>query len=92
MPHRSAQITRNTRETQITVDVDLDGTGTAHLEIGVGFFEHMLEQIARHGLVDLDVKARGDLHIDAHHLIEDLGITLGQAVNKALGERSEERV
>ncbi len=85
--HRSAQITRNTRETQITVDVDLDGTGTAHLDIGVGFFEHMLEQIARHGLVDLDVKARGDLHIDAHHLIEDLGITLGQAVNKALGER-----
>jgi imidazoleglycerol-phosphate dehydratase len=85
--HRQAVVTRNTAETQITVRVDLDGTGQARLETGIGFFDHMLDQIARHGLVDLDIVAKGDLHIDGHHTVEDVGITLGQAVYKAVGDK-----
>ncbi|MCU0896461.1 MAG: imidazoleglycerol-phosphate dehydratase HisB [Burkholderiales bacterium] len=84
---RTASITRNTLETQITVAVNLDGTGKANLATGVPFLDHMLDQIARHGMVDLDVAAKGDLHIDAHHTVEDIGITLGQAVAKATGDR-----
>lgn len=84
---RQATITRNTNETQITVAVNLDGTGRASLASGVPFLDHMLEQIARHGLIDLDVRASGDLHIDAHHTVEDIGITLGQALTKALGDK-----
>jgi len=84
---RQAEITRNTAETQITVRVNLDGTGQARLATGIGFFDHMLDQIARHGLVDLDIQAQGDLHIDGHHTVEDVGITLGQAVAKAVGDR-----
>jgi imidazoleglycerol-phosphate dehydratase len=84
---RVATIARNTNETQITVSVNLDGTGSARLETGVPFLDHMLDQIARHGLVDLDIVAKGDLHIDAHHTVEDIGITLGQAIAKAVGDR-----
>ena len=84
---RQAEITRNTLETKIRVVVDLDGTGTSKLSTGVGFFDHMLDQIARHGMIDLTVEAKGDLHIDAHHTIEDVGITLGQALAKALGDK-----
>ncbi|AMO23798.1 imidazoleglycerol-phosphate dehydratase HisB [Ramlibacter solisilvae] len=84
---RTAEITRNTQETKITVRVDLDGTGRAKLSTGIGFFDHMLDQIARHGLIDLDVLAEGDLHIDGHHTVEDVGITLGQAVLKAVGDK-----
>jgi imidazoleglycerol-phosphate dehydratase len=84
---RTATIARNTAETQITVSVDLDGTGKVRLETGVPFLDHMLDQIARHGLVDLDIVAKGDLHIDAHHTVEDIGITFGQAVAKAVGDR-----
>ncbi|MDQ6621638.1 MAG: imidazoleglycerol-phosphate dehydratase HisB [Pseudomonadota bacterium] len=84
---RSAAISRNTKETQITVELDLDGTGRADLATGVGFLDHMLDQIARHALIDLSVKAVGDLHIDAHHTVEDIGITLGQALNRALGDK-----
>lgn len=84
---RQAEITRNTAETQITVRVNLDGTGQARLETGIGFFDHMLDQIARHGLIDLDIQAKGDLHIDGHHTVEDVGITLGQAVYKAVGDK-----
>ena len=84
---RTAEVTRNTAETRITVRVDLDGTGKANLRTGIGFFDHMLDQIARHGMIDLDVQADGDLHIDGHHTVEDVGITLGQAVHKALGDR-----
>lgn len=84
---RSAQVTRNTAETQITVKVNLDGTGQARLSTGIGFFDHMLDQIARHGLIDLDIDAKGDLHIDGHHTVEDVGITLGQAVAKAIGDK-----
>ena len=84
---RQAEITRNTAETQITVRVNLDGTGQARLATGIGFFDHMLDQIARHGLVDLDIQAQGDLHIDGHHTVEDVGITLGQAVYKAVGDK-----
>jgi imidazoleglycerol-phosphate dehydratase len=86
-PARQAEVTRNTAETQITVRVDLDGTGRASLATGIGFFDHMLDQIARHGLIDLDIQARGDLHIDGHHTVEDVGITLGQAVYKAVGDK-----
>ena len=82
-----AQVTRDTQETQITVKIDLDGSGRAKLASGVPFLDHMLDQIARHGLVDLEVKARGDLHIDAHHTVEDIGITLGQALAKAVGDK-----
>ena len=84
---RTAEVTRNTAETQITVRVNLDGTGQAKLATGIGFFDHMLDQIARHGLVDLEIEAKGDLHIDGHHTVEDVGITLGQAVYKAIGDK-----
>ena len=84
---RQADISRNTLETRIRVALDLDGTGVAKLATGVGFFDHMLDQIARHGLIDLTVEATGDLHIDAHHTIEDAGITIGQALAKALGDK-----
>ncbi|MBX3661574.1 MAG: imidazoleglycerol-phosphate dehydratase HisB [Burkholderiales bacterium] len=84
---RKAQVTRNTQETQISVKLDLDGSGQARLASGVPFLDHMLDQIARHGLVDLEVKAKGDLHIDAHHTVEDIGITLGQAFAKAVGDK-----
>jgi imidazoleglycerol-phosphate dehydratase len=85
--HRQAAVTRNTAETQITARVDLDGTGRAKLATGIGFFDHMLDQIARHGLIDLEIDAKGDLHIDGHHTVEDVGITLGQAVYKAVGDK-----
>jgi imidazoleglycerol-phosphate dehydratase len=84
---RRARVERNTAETQITVAVDLDGTGRAALATGVPFLDHMLDQVARHGMVDLDVRASGDLHIDAHHTVEDIGIALGQAVKAALGDK-----
>jgi imidazoleglycerol-phosphate dehydratase len=84
---RTAQVSRNTLETQITVAINLDGTGKATLNTGVPFFDHMLDQIARHGLIDLDIQAKGDLHIDAHHTVEDAGITLGQAFAKAVGDK-----
>ena len=84
---RQADISRNTLETRIRVALDLDGTGVARLATGVGFFDHMLDQVARHGMIDLTVEATGDLHIDAHHTIEDVGITLGQALAKALGDK-----
>jgi imidazoleglycerol-phosphate dehydratase len=85
---RTADITRNTAETQIIVRVNLDGTGQASLSTGIGFFDHMLDQIARHGLIDLEIQARGDLHIDGHHTVEDVGITFGQAVAKAIGDKT----
>ena len=81
---RQASIERNTKETQIKVDVNLDGTGVLNVETGLPFLDHMLDQIARHGLIDLSVLARGDLEIDAHHTVEDIGITLGQAINEAI--------
>jgi imidazoleglycerol-phosphate dehydratase len=86
-PARIAEVSRNTAETKITVRVNLDGTGQAKLATGIGFFDHMLDQIARHGLIDLDIQADGDLHIDGHHTVEDVGITLGQAVAKAVGDK-----
>lgn len=86
-PTRSAQITRQTAETNITLAIDLDGTGQADLQTGIGFFDHMLEQIARHGLIDLRVHCQGDLHIDGHHTVEDIGIALGQALAKAVGDK-----
>jgi imidazoleglycerol-phosphate dehydratase len=85
--HRTAQIERNTLETQIRVGLDLDGSGRSNFRTGVPFLEHMLDQIARHGLIDLDIIADGDLHIDAHHTVEDIGITLGQALTAALGDK-----
>jgi imidazoleglycerol-phosphate dehydratase len=84
---RSAKVTRNTLETKITVEVNLDGTGKVKLDTGLPFLEHMLDQIARHGLIDLDIDAKGDLHIDAHHTVEDIGITLGQAFAQAVGDK-----
>jgi len=84
---RSAKVTRNTLETKIAVELNLDGTGKVKLETGLHFLEHMLDQVARHGLVDLDIVAKGDLHIDAHHTVEDIGITLGQAFNQAVGDK-----
>ena len=86
-PMRQAEITRNTLETQITVRLNLDGTGQGKFATGVPFLDHMLDQIARHGLIDLDVQAVGDLHIDAHHTVEDVGITIGQALAKAWGDK-----
>ena len=87
MDARKAEIKRNTNETQIVLGVDLDGTGIAKLDTGIPFFEHMLDQVARHGLIDLTIEAKGDIHVDAHHTIEDVGITLGQAVSKAIGDK-----
>ena len=84
---RIAEVQRDTKETQIRVRVNLDGTGQAKLATGIGFFDHMLDQIARHGLIDLDIEAQGDLHIDGHHTVEDVGITLGMAVAKAVGDK-----
>jgi imidazoleglycerol-phosphate dehydratase len=84
---RTAEVSRNTAETQITVKLNLDGTGQAKLSTGIGFFDHMLDQIARHGLIDLEIHAKGDLHIDGHHTVEDVGITLGQAVAQAVGDK-----
>jgi imidazoleglycerol-phosphate dehydratase len=87
MSQRTAAVNRETLETQITVSVNLDGRGKATLETGLPFLEHMLEQVARHGLIDIDIKATGDLHIDAHHTVEDIGITLGQAMGKAIADK-----
>ena len=84
---RTAEVTRNTAETKITVKLNLDGTGVAKLSTGIGFFDHMLDQIARHGLIDLEIDCQGDLHIDGHHTVEDVGITLGQAFAKAVGDK-----
>ncbi len=85
---RKASVSRDTKETQIKVEVNLDGTGACKLSVGIPFLEHMLEQVARHGLVDLTVEGKGDVHIDHHHMVEDIGITLGQALNQALGDKS----
>ncbi len=85
--NRTADISRNTKETQIRVQLNLDGTGAAQLATGIGFFDHMLDQIARHGLIDLTIEAQGDLHIDGHHTVEDVGIALGQAVAAAVGDK-----
>ena len=87
LTQRTAEVSRNTAETKITVKVNLDGNGQSSLSTGIGFFDHMLDQIARHGLIDLDIQAVGDLHIDGHHTVEDVGITLGQAVAKAVGDK-----
>ena len=87
MTDRIAEVTRNTRETRIRVRINLDGSGEARLSTGIGFFDHMLDQIARHGLVDLEIEAQGDLHIDGHHTVEDVGITLGMAVAQAVGDK-----
>jgi len=87
MADRTASVDRDTLETQISVSLNLDGTGKASFDTGLPFLEHMLDQVARHGLVDLDIKAKGDLHIDAHHTVEDIGITLGQAFAKAVGDK-----
>ena len=87
VPARTARIERNTAETRIAVELDLDGTGRAELATGVPFLDHMLDQLARHGMVDLAVRATGDLHIDAHHTVEDIGITLGQALRAAVGDK-----
>ena len=85
---RTAEVVRNTKETQIRVRVDLDGTGSARLTTGIPFLEHMLDQVARHGMLDLEIEAKGDLHIDAHHTVEDIGITLGQACARAIGDKA----
>jgi imidazoleglycerol-phosphate dehydratase len=85
--NRTATVSRHTAETQITATVNLDGTGAARLSTGIGFFDHMLDQIARHGMIDLEIEAKGDLHIDGHHTVEDVGITLGQAVLQAVGDK-----
>ncbi len=87
MTARKATVSRNTSETKITISINLDGSGVANFETGVPFLDHMLDQVARHGLIDIDVKANGDLHIDAHHTVEDVGITLGQALMQALGDK-----
>jgi imidazoleglycerol-phosphate dehydratase len=84
---RKAEVVRNTTETQIRVALNLDGTGVAKLTTGIGFFDHMLDQVARHGLIDLEIDAKGDLHIDGHHTVEDVGITFGQAVAQAVGDK-----
>ena len=87
MNKRTAEVNRNTAETRISVKLNLDGTGQARLHTGIGFFDHMLDQIARHGMLDLDVQAEGDLHIDGHHTVEDVGIAFGQAVHQAVGDK-----
>jgi imidazoleglycerol-phosphate dehydratase len=87
MSDRIAEVTRKTRETSITARVNLDGQGHSNIKTGIGFFDHMLDQLARHSLIDLDVSAKGDLHIDAHHTVEDCGWTIGAAITKALGDR-----
>lgn len=87
MADRKATVTRDTLETQITVAINLDGTGEGRFDTGVPFLDHMMDQIARHGMIDLDVNAKGDLHIDDHHTVEDIGITLGQAFSKAVGDK-----
>ena len=87
-PERIAEIARNTKETQIRVRVNLDGSGAATLATGIGFFDHMLDQVARHGLIDLHIECDGDLHIDGHHTVEDVGITFGQAVRQAVGDKT----
>ena len=84
---RTAEVTRNTNETQIRVKLNLDGSGKSSFKTGVPFLDHMMDQIARHGLIDIEVEAKGDLHIDAHHTVEDIGITIGQAVAKAIGDK-----
>ena len=85
---RKSTITRNTAETEISVSVDLDGTGTRDMGTGIGFFDHMLDQLARHSLIDISVKCKGDLHIDDHHSVEDCGIAIGQAIREALGDKA----
>jgi len=85
--NRTASVNRETKETQIAIDLDLDGKGNANFDIGIPFLEHMLDQVARHGMMDINIKAKGDLEIDAHHTVEDIGITLGQAFNQALGDK-----
>lgn len=85
---RTAQIQRKTKETEVRIDLNLDGSGVSEIATGVGFFDHMLTHVAKHGLLDLSVKANGDLHIDDHHTVEDVGIALGQAIDQALGDRS----
>lgn len=87
MPARTADVSRATKETRIAVSVDIDGTGKSEIATGVGFFDHMLDQLSRHSLIDMKVRAEGDLHIDDHHTVEDTGIALGQALAKALGDR-----
>ena len=87
MTDRTARVTRATKETQVSINLNLDGTGGAQLDTGIPFLEHMLDQVARHGVIDLEVTARGDLHIDDHHTVEDIGITLGQAMTQALGDK-----
>ena len=87
MTERTARVTRNTKETQIDITINLDGVGKADFDTGIPFLEHMLEQIAKHGVIDIKIKATGDLHIDDHHTVEDIGITLGQAISKALGDK-----
>ena len=86
-PDRIAEVTRNTAETRVRIKINLDGTGQARLSTGIGFFDHMLDQIARHGMIDLDIESDGDLHIDGHHTVEDVGITLGQAFHQAVGDK-----
>ena len=87
MPERKAEVSRDTLETRIVVSLNLDGTGVSKLDTGIGFLDHMLDQVARHGLIDLEIRAEGDQHIDDHHTVEDVGITLGQAFTKALGDK-----
>src|SRR4051812_39134033 len=84
---RTASVSRQTKETQIALSVNLDGSGASSIKTGVGFFDHMLDLLARHSLIDLDLKAQGDLHIDPHHTVEDVGIVLGQALDKAIGDK-----
>ena len=88
---RKAEITRGTSETEVVIKINLDGTGKTSFATGLPFLEHMLDQIGRHGMIDLDIKAKGDLHIDDHHTIEDIGITLGEAFNKAVGEKKRHK-